>query len=173
MLRKHFKVAVVFSLVLPFSNLGCNAPGDSTNRNTTIASQSDSHAITNSWKIFVDRVKSRESFAKGVWMKREGHTDQQIVWNSNDVRKTDSFATPVVGEMSFNVTSWWRVNALPENTFKYQYKFEFVPNGDTWEFSKGTQRRLDKGYEGPEPEAVNDLKKAGRHIESLFTDVNS
>lgn len=110
--------------------------------------------LVRSWKQFVQNARSRESKAAVNWQgRRTGATRFYVEWMHEDIKYTNSLSDPVVGIITARNHSFME----PGLHFIKEYNLEFVPDGNSWTYRRGTQQRLDGKYADPNAEPYPQL----------------
>lgn len=110
--------------------------------------------LKSSWSQFESRFKSRESQHEAEYIKRDSGKRCRIQWKRIDLERTNSVLNPIRGIVELK----WFGSDTYNNSFEYDYRFEFIPVGNEWKFDTGRFIRIDKGRERitrtPETESV-------------------
>jgi hypothetical protein len=115
----------------------------------------DTRKLSASWQQFIGKAKARESLANANFQKRKHQgTKFEVEWIENDVKKTESIMSPVVGKVKVRAHTYTDLG----NHFVHDYDLEFVPANGDWTFNKGTIQMRNTTYADREPRPYGALK---------------
>jgi hypothetical protein len=155
---KHVTIAFALGAVLFLH--GCDsspvkpAPSSSDDPKAFVASD-DPKALVASWNDFIRQAKGREHLAAQSWrQQRDGGTRFTVDWIQQDVKETDSLASPVTGYVTLRAHAYLAIG----HHFVNEYVLEFTPDAGLWRYRTGTNQRLDSEYADEEPQPYVTLK---------------
>jgi len=133
-------IAVVLSLAI-----GC---GKATRNSTTPPNLggADSSKAIEVWKQLVASVRAREASANERFntVKRIGDStyyfDERFTYKSDDVKKSDSAITPLLGELVYIHSTKLEIPEDEQHrSHSYELRFQYSWDGSQWTFHRGFQ----------------------------------